>query len=40
LQKQTQAVESELQFLKMAAMAPAKYLQLAESLTAFRKQAA
>jgi len=36
LQKQTQAVESELQSLKMAAMDESKYLQLAESLTVFR----
>jgi site-specific DNA recombinase len=36
LQKQTQAVESELQSLKMAAMDEAKYLQLAESLGGFR----
>jgi len=36
LQKQTQAVESELQSLKMAAMDESKYLQLAESLTGFR----
>jgi site-specific DNA recombinase len=36
LQKQTQAVESELQSLKMAAMDEAKYLRLAESLAGFR----
>jgi len=36
LQKQTQAVESELQSLKMAAVDEARYLQLAESLTGFR----
>jgi len=35
LQKQTQAVESELQSLKMAAVGGSKYLQLAESLTGF-----
>ena len=35
LQKQTQAVESELQSLKMAAVDEAKYLQLAESLAGF-----
>src|ERR1700688_1504965 len=38
LQKQTQAVESELQSLKMAAVDQAKYLQLAESLTGFRSK--
>ena len=38
LQKQTQAVESELQSLKMAAVDEAKYLQLAESLTGFRSK--
>src|SRR6516164_1944452 len=38
LQKQTQAVESELQSLKMAAVDQAKYLQLAESLAAFRSK--
>jgi site-specific DNA recombinase len=38
LQKQTRAVESELQSLKMAAMDQAKYLQLAESLAGFRKK--
>jgi site-specific DNA recombinase len=38
LQKQTQAVESELQSLKMAAADQAKYLQLAESLTGFRSK--
>src|SRR5712671_6131779 len=38
LQKQTQAVESELQSLKMAAVDEAKYLQLAESLTVFRSK--
>ena len=38
LQKQTQAVESELQSLKMAAMDEAKYLQLAESLAGFRSK--
>ncbi len=36
LQKQTQAVESELQSLKMAAVDEARYLQLAESLAGFR----
>jgi site-specific DNA recombinase len=36
LQKQTQAVESELQSLKMAAVDEAKYLQLAETLAGFR----
>jgi site-specific DNA recombinase len=36
LQKQTQAVELELQSLKMAAVDEAKYLQLAESLAGFR----
>jgi site-specific DNA recombinase len=38
LQKQTQAVESELQSLQMAAVDEAKYLQLAESLTGFRSK--
>src|SRR5215510_14988631 len=38
LQKQTHAVESELQSLKMAAMDEAKYLQLAESLAGFRSK--
>ena len=38
LQKQTQALESELQSLKMAAMDEAKYLQLAESLAGFRRK--
>ncbi len=38
LQKQTQAVESELQSLKMAAVDEAKYLQLAESLSGFRSK--
>src|SRR5438105_8275836 len=38
LQKQTQAVESELQYLKMAAVDEAKYLQLAQSLTVFRSK--
>src|SRR6266566_5062198 len=38
LQKQTQAVESELQSLKMAAVDEAKYLQLAESLRGFRSK--
>ena len=38
LQKQTQAVESELQSLKMAAVDEAKYLQLAESLAGFRNK--
>jgi site-specific DNA recombinase len=38
LQKQTQAVESELQSLKMAAVDEAKYLQLAESLAGFRSK--
>jgi site-specific DNA recombinase len=38
LQKQTQAVESELHSLKMAAVDQAKYLQLAESLAGFRSK--
>src|SRR5207249_7382880 len=38
LQKQTQAIESELQSLKMAAADETKYLQLAESLTGFRSK--
>ena len=38
LQKQTQAVESELQSLKMAAVDEAKYLQLAENLAGFRRK--
>jgi site-specific DNA recombinase len=38
LQKQAQAVESELQSLKMAAVDEAKYLQLAESLAGFRSK--
>jgi site-specific DNA recombinase len=38
LQKQTQAVESELQSLKMAAVDEAKYLQLAECLAGFRSK--
>jgi site-specific DNA recombinase len=38
LQKQTQALESELQSLQMAAVDEAKYLQLAESLTGFRNK--
>lgn len=38
LQKQTQAVESELQSLKMAAMDEAKHLHLAESLAGFRSK--
>jgi site-specific DNA recombinase len=38
LQKQTQAVESELQSLKMAAVDETKYLQLAESLAGFRSK--
>src|ERR1022692_2543789 len=38
LQKQTQAVESELQSLKMAAVDEAKYLQLAENLAGFRSK--
>jgi hypothetical protein len=38
LQKQKQAVESELQSLKMAAVDEAKYLQLAESLAGFRSK--
>jgi site-specific DNA recombinase len=38
LQKQAQAVESELQSLEMAAVDEAKYLQLAESLTGFRSK--
>ena len=36
LRKQAQAVESELQSLEMAAVDEAKYLQLAETLAAFR----
>ena len=38
LQKQTQAVELELQSLQMAAVDEAKYLQLAESLAGFRSK--
>jgi site-specific DNA recombinase len=38
LQKQTQAVEAELESLKMAAIDEAKYLQLAESLAGFRSK--
>ena len=38
MQKQTQAIESELQSLKMAAVDEAKYLQLAESLAGFRSK--
>jgi site-specific DNA recombinase len=38
LQKPTPAVESELQFLKMAAVDEATYLQLAESLAGFRSK--
>jgi site-specific DNA recombinase len=38
LQKQTQAVESELQSLKMAAVDETKYLQLSESLAGFRSK--
>jgi len=38
LQKQTQAIETELQSLKMAAVDEAKYLQLAESLAGFRSK--
>jgi site-specific DNA recombinase len=38
LQKQAQAVGSELQSLQMAAVDQAKYLQLAESLTGFRSK--
>jgi site-specific DNA recombinase len=38
LQKQTQAIESELQSPKMAAVDQAKYLQRAESLTGFRSK--
>ena len=38
LQKQTQACESELQSLKMAALDEAKYLQLAENLAGFRSK--
>ncbi len=38
LQKQTQAVESELRSLKMSAVDEAKYLQLAESLAGFRSR--
>jgi site-specific DNA recombinase len=38
LRKQAQAVESELESLKMAAVDQAKYLQLADSLGAFRSK--
>jgi site-specific DNA recombinase len=38
LQKQTQALESELRSLKMAAVDEAKYLQLAENLAGFRSK--
>ncbi len=38
LRKQAQAIESELQSLEMAAVDEAKYLQLAESLGAFRSK--
>ena len=38
LQKQTQAIETELQSLKMAAVDEAKYLQLAERLAGFRSK--
>jgi site-specific DNA recombinase len=38
LQKQTQAVESELQSLKMVAVDETKYLHLAESLAGFRSK--
>jgi site-specific DNA recombinase len=38
LQKQTQAVETALQSLKMAAMDEARYLQLAENLATFRSK--
>jgi site-specific DNA recombinase len=38
LRKQAQAVEAELQSLEMAAADQAKYLQLAESLAAFRSK--
>jgi site-specific DNA recombinase len=38
LQKQTQAVESELQSLKVATVDEARYLQLAESLSGFRSK--
>jgi site-specific DNA recombinase len=38
LHKQTQACESELQSLKMAALNEAKYLQLAENLAGFRSK--
>jgi site-specific DNA recombinase len=38
LQKQTQAVESELKSRKMAVLDQAKYLQLAESLGSFRSK--
>jgi site-specific DNA recombinase len=38
LRKQAQAVQSELESLKMAAVDQAKYLQLAESLGAFRSK--
>ncbi len=38
MQKQAQAVGSELQSLEMAAVDEARYLQLAESLTGFRSK--
>ena len=38
LQKQAQAIESELQSLEMAAVDEARYLQLAESLAGFRNK--
>jgi site-specific DNA recombinase len=38
LRKQAQAVQSELESLKMAAVDQAKYLQLADSLGAFRSK--
>src|SRR5215467_13270145 len=38
LQKQAQAIESELQSLEMAAVDEARYLQLAESLAGFRSK--
>jgi site-specific DNA recombinase len=38
LQKQTQAIASELESLKMAAVDEAKYLQLAEGLAGFRSK--
>jgi site-specific DNA recombinase len=38
LRKQAQAIESEIESLEMAAVDEAKYLQLAESLGAFRSK--